>query len=286
MITLCHASPVATPRWPDLANELDCWGAEGRIATLWWRDDDAAAPCDRLDRLLAIAGEAAVALAVIPATVQPGLAARIDDTARRSNESPRVTILQHGWGHADHGSGTGAKKSEFPVERSATSVAADLVAGRERLRGLFGGRALSVLAPPWNRFAEVFLPLLADCGIAAISRVNPRGAAWPAPGVFAANVHVDLVAWKADRGFIGEAAALGGLVEHLRTRRCGEVDGDEPTGILTHHLVQDDATGDFLLRLVALTAAHPAASWLDAGAVFAPGPETAATRASWDAAPT
>jgi hypothetical protein len=237
---------------------------------LWWRDDDAAAPCDRLDRLLAIAGEAPVALAVIPATVQPELAARFGDTARRSNEAPRVMILQHGWRHADHGSGTGAKKSEFPAGRSGASVAADLAAGRERLHGLFGGRALSVLAPPWNRFAEVFLPLLAGCGIAAISRVNPRGAAWPAPGVFAANVHVDLVAWKGDRGFIGEAAALGGLVGHLQARRCRKVDREEPTGVLTHHLVQDEATGDFLLRLVALTAAHRAARWLDAREVFAP----------------
>ncbi len=243
---------------------------------MWWRDDDAAAPCDRLDRLLAIAGKVPVALAVIPAAAQPGLAARFGDPARRSNGSARVTILQHGWRHTDHGSGTGAKKSEFPAERSAASVTSDLVAGRERLRRLFGRRALSVLAPPWNRFAEVFLPLLAGCGIAAISRVNPRGAARPAPGVFAANVHVDLVAWKGDRGFIGEAAALGGLVGHLQARRCGDVDRNEPTGILTHHLVQDEATGDFLLRLVALTAAHRAARWLDAGEVFAPGLDAAA----------
>src|SRR5277367_3959138 len=114
MITLCHASPVATPRWPDLANELDCWGAEGRIATLWWRDDDAAAPCDRLDRQLAIAGEVPMALAVIPAVAEPGLAAQLgDDAGRRSEESPRIAILQHGWRHADHGSATGKKKTEF-----------------------------------------------------------------------------------------------------------------------------------------------------------------------------
>jgi D-arabinose 5-phosphate isomerase GutQ len=40
---------------------------------------------------------------------------------------------------------------------------------------------------------------------------------------------------------------------------------------LTHHLVQDQATDEFLLRLLALTLAHPAARWLDAGEVFAPG---------------
>jgi hypothetical protein len=251
---------------------------------LWWRDDDAAAPCDRLDRLLAIAGEAPLALAVIPMAARPALATWLEDAARRSGDASSIAILQHGWRHADHA--VQSKKSEFPAERSGGSVTADLAAGRERLRELFGARALAVLAPPWNRFAEAFLPLLAGCGIGAISQVNPRSAAWPAPGAFAANVHVDLVAWKVDRGFIGEAAALGGLVGHLRARRCGEVDGEEPTGILTHHLVQDDATGDFLLRLVALTAAHPSACWLDAGTVFAPGLEAAATFASGDTAPT
>ncbi len=150
-------------------------------------------------------------------------------------------------------------------------MAGDLAAGRARLTALFGSRALAVLAPPWNRFDESFLALLRGCGIGAISRVGPRRARWPARGVFAANVHVDLVAWRGDRGFIGGAAALDGLAGHLRARRRAQVDGDEPSGILTHHLVQDEATGDFLSRLVALTAAHPAARWLDAGEVFAPG---------------
>jgi hypothetical protein len=240
---------------------------------LWWRDDDAAAPCERLDRLLAIAGEVPVALAVIPATAAPGLVSWLA-APRQSGVSAPTAILQHGWRHADHA--PQSRKNEFPAGRPAASVATDLAAGRERLRSLFGVRALAVLAPPWNRFAEVFLPLLAGCGIAAISRVNPRGAAWPAPGVFAANVHVDLVAWKKDRGFIGEAAALDGLVGHLRARRRGEADDAEPTGILTHHLVQDEATGDFLLQLVALTATHSAARWLDAGEVFAPGLDAAA----------
>ena len=168
-------------------------------------------------------------------------------------------MLQHGWRHLDHAPRAAtdrllAKKSEFPADRPGLTVAADLAAGRERLRALFGGRALAVLAPPWNRFDDSFLPLLAGCGIGAISQVKPRAAAWPAPGVFAANVHVDLVAWKEGRGFIGEAAALGGLVGHLRARRGGEADRDEPTGILTHHLVQDRATDEFLMRLMALTA--------------------------------
>jgi hypothetical protein len=126
------------------------------------------------------------------------------------------------------------------------------------------------LAPPWNRFAERFLPLLAACGIGAISRAGPRLLAWPHSGVFAANVHVDLIAWSGGREFIGETAALGSLVGHLRGRRLGRFDGAEPTGIMTHHRVQDRAAERFLDRLVAFTEAHPAVHWLAAGEVFAP----------------
>ena len=45
---------------------------------------------------------------------------------------------------------------------------------------------------------------------------------------------------------------------------------EEPTGILTHHLVQDDATDAFLDRLIAVSVAHPAVLWLDAGEIFVP----------------
>jgi hypothetical protein len=270
MITVVASPPAASARWSDLAHELDRWAQEGRIATLWWRDDDAAAPSRHLDELLTLAGKVSVALAVIPGLAGRALAARLSGPAG----SP-ACVLQHGWHHLDHSSG--GKKGEFPASRSPEEIADDLAKGRARLSALFGARALAVLAPPWNRFADALLPLLAAGGIRAISRINPRRAAWPAPGVFAANVHVDLVAWHGDRGFVGEAAALGGLAGHLRSRRRGEADRDEPTGILTHHLVQGEPTNAFLVRLLELTLDHPAARWLDAGEVFAPAFALAAT---------
>ncbi len=231
---------------------------------MWWRDDDATAASSRLDRLLSIADGVPVALAVIPAGADDGLAARLADAWRMPG--PTVAILQHGWGHFNHAADR--RKNEFPGERPAAAAAADLAAGRARLEALFGGRALAVLAPPWNRFDGRFLPLLAACGIGGISRIKPRNAARPVPEVLEVNVHVDLVDWSGERGFIGEAAALGGLVLHLRQRRLGVCDSEEPTGILTHHLVQDAATDAFLGRLVAATRPHPAARWLEAGEVF------------------
>jgi hypothetical protein len=231
------------------------------VATLWWRDDDAATASAEFDRLLAAARGVPVAFAVIPGLADHKLAARL-------RPGCAIAVLQHGWRHANHASGP--RKSEFPAERAAAAAAADLAAGRSRLEELFGAAALAVLAPPWNRFADRFLPLLADCGIAAISRAGPRRRAWPVPGVFAANVHVDLVAWSGGREFIGETAALGSLIGHLRGRRLGQFDGTEPTGIMTHHRVQDSAAERFLDRLVAVTEAHPAAHWLAAAEVFAP----------------
>src|SRR5205823_11509367 len=120
--------------------------------------------------------------------------------------------------------------------RFAAAVAAEIGAGQARLKALFGRRAVAALAPPWNRFAGEFLSLLPANGIAGISTMeSSKGAALP-PGLVAIDVHVDLVAWRGDRGFIGEAAALGGLVGHLRANRLDARASAGPVGILTPHL--------------------------------------------------
>jgi hypothetical protein len=266
MMQLPRDGAAMTAGWPDLVDELDSWGAAERVATLWWRDDDAVAPSAKLDRLVAIAGDVPLALAVIPGAAEPELAVWLARSAR-SLAAPRLAVLQHGWRHADHSSA--GKKSEFPAERSREEVASELTAGRKRLAGLFGNRALGVLAPPWNRFDAEFLSLLSACGFGAISRAAPRRTVTPAPGISEVNIHVDLVAWAGDRGFIGDGAALSGLIGHLRARRLGGVDEEEPTGILTHHLVQSEATNCFLRRLFAITRAHRAVRWLDGAEVFA-----------------
>jgi hypothetical protein len=249
--------------WPDLVDELDRWQEAGRIATLWWRDDDATAPSPPLNRLLSIAGHVPLALSVIPATADPRLAQWLSGRA----EPAHIAVLQHGWRHANNSAG---KKSEFPIERPRDQVGHELAAGLQRLTRIFESRVLPVLVPPWNRFDDSLLPLLPGCGLHAISRANPCGTARPVPGLIEVNVHADLVAWSAGRRFIGEAAALGALVAHLQARRLGIARGEEPTGILTHHLVHEPATEAFLGRLTELTEMHAAARWLDATEVFAP----------------
>lgn len=256
MSHLPRADAATTAEWSDLVDELDRWEAAGRVASLWWRDDDAVTATPQLGNLLRLAGEVPVGLAVIPALARPELAAALDGR-------PFVTVLQHGWQHANR-TGNG-KKSEYPEGRCAAVVAAEIGAGQARLKALFGGRAVAVLVPPWNRFAGEYLPLLDANGIAGISTmVSPKGAACP-PGLVAIDVHVDLVAWHGDRGFIGVAAALGGVVGHLRAARLGAAAPTRPVGILTHHLVMDGPTAAFLDRLVAVTRTHAASRWAAAG---------------------
>ena len=69
-------------------------------------------------------------------------------------------------------------------------------------------------------------------------------------------------------GNIGAPMALGRLVAHLRARRSGAADAAEPTGLLTHHLVQDEATAGFIAQLLAFVRKHPSARWIGASEAF------------------
>lgn len=247
-------APAGCASWPDLLGELDRWRTADRIASLWWRDDDAVEPTAALARLLDVARGVPIGLAVVPGEVDAGLAEGLA-------AATSVAVLQHGWRHANHG-GDG-KKSEYPASRSRRVVAAELATARARLAGLFGGRALPLFVPPWNRFADAFLPLLPEAGIAALSSMaRPIVSPLPA-GIARLDVHLDLVAWRQGGGFIGVAAALGGLVGQLWARRTGLADPTVPTGILTHHLVTDDAGFEFLAQLADVIRGHQAACWVD-----------------------
>jgi len=253
MTYLPRVAAATEAEWPDLAVELDRWEEAGRKARLWWRDDDAAAPTPRLDRLLRLAGDVPLSLAVIPADAAASLATALIPF-------PQVAVLHHGWCHANRAAS--GKKSEYPAERHPVEIADELDEGRRRLRFVFGPRALPVFVPPWNRFAERFLPLLAEAGLTALSQQAPRKTPLP-EGIAAIDVHLDVTDWRGDRGFVGIGPALGRLLAELRQRRDNW--DDSAIGILTHHLVMDRATEDFIARLSETIARHPGACWLGAG---------------------
>ncbi|MBM3555159.1 MAG: hypothetical protein FJX47_06355 [Alphaproteobacteria bacterium] len=224
--------------WDSLDRELAAWREAGRVATFWWRDDDAAEVTPSLARLVSLSAEndVPVTIAAIPATLSDAALALI-------MTSTNATLVQHGWTHANHAA-AGAPKNEYPEGRNAWVARDELRRGMARLAAA-GDRFLPVLTPPWNRMAESLIELLPGLGYLALSRNKPRRA-----GSFReVNVHVDPIDWRDARHFLGTEAALGAVIGHLRDRRLGRVDAGEPTGLLTHHLVQDNATWEFVALL-------------------------------------
>jgi hypothetical protein len=117
------------------------------------------------------------------------------------------------------------------------------------------------LVPPWNRIAAALIPRLSDLGFAGLSTFTPRNAAEPAPGLWQINSHVDLIDWRNGRRFIGEVDAAARMAEVLGAQRLSATDPDEPTGLLSHHLVMPDEAWGFLSTLFALTNEHPGVRW-------------------------
>src|SRR5262249_6444771 len=251
--------------WNQLDRELKSWSAAGLVAELWWRDDDAATATPSLSRLLELTGRAGIplALAVVPAAAELGLAAAVGATAH-------TTVLQHGYAHANHAP-AGAKAVECGGGRPATAVMGELAAGRERLVSLFGHRFLPVLVPPRNRIDPLLLPRLTPVGFPGFSSLGPRSAPEAGPRVPHAHVHADPIAWRKDRRFAGTDSVLDALMSHLAAKREGRADRTEPTGILTHHLVHDAEGWSFLHTLVSWATGRNDLRWVKARSLFGDG---------------
>ncbi|GAB4359963.1 MAG: polysaccharide deacetylase family protein [Kiloniellaceae bacterium] len=261
-----------TAGWDGLTRELDAWAAAGRTAALWWRDDDAGAPCPALERLLDLAAEsgAPLALAVIPARAGEPLAATLE------RHAADTAVLQHGVAHANHAP-AGAKNCELVDPARRPELPAELRRCRRHLEGLFGARFRPVMVPPWNRIAETLIAALPALGFAGLSTYKARAGGAPLPGLQQVNCHVDILQWRPERRFVGSEAALALLTGHLAAKRAGTADAGEPSGILSHHQVHDAAAWDFLAALLNRLARHPAVRLLPAEQVFAAPPAAAGT---------
>lgn len=253
--------------WSALEAELDAWESQGRVATFWWRDDDACEPAPALEQLVQLASERRLplALAVIPALANRSLAEFLAAW-------PNVSVLQHGYAHKNH-AGPTEEAIELGPHRPLDQVIVELADGWQRLVSLFrekeGGRALlPVVVPPYNRIEPRLIPMLPGAGFTGLSGWGPRPGAAPTRGLQIVNTHVDLMNWN-DRSFLGRGPVLDAAVTHLRNRRTGRVDAEEPTGFLTHHLVHDRDIWNFIAEFLDRTGAHPAAGWLSAAELFA-----------------
>jgi hypothetical protein len=251
---------MVSEAWRAFDAEIARWRDSGHPVEFWWRDDDAGRPTPELARLLELSAKTGVplALAVVPDAAVPELFAGLGGG---------VSVLQHGVDHRNRAA-AGEKKTEFSAGEPAQAALARLAAGRALLASLGGARAIAALAPPWNRLPAALVPRLTAAGLRGLSTYGARSSAKPSPEVTQVNTHVDIIAWRAGRGFVGEGEALGLAVRHLAARRTGTADPAEPTGWLTHHARHDEAAWKFLARLFEATCGAPGVFWRRAQDLF------------------
>ena len=244
--------------WQTLASELAAVKARGESIDIWWRDDDATEATPHLMRLLALSRErgAPVALAVIPDRVADNLVAATADMA----------ILIHGIAHANHAPAD-HKKQELGFQPAETLLKA-LREGRDRLAGLFGARALPVLVPPWNRIDPALVPRLPEAGITGLSTYKRRPAHLASPGVLHINTHCDPIDWHSGGSLAPEAALVAQFARLIADTAQEPASTREPLGLLTHHLVHDEAVWAFLNRLLKTLAQSGAVRFVSAFSLF------------------
>ncbi len=235
-----------------LLEALDKAATAGNRVQFWLRDDDAVEPTPALDNLLALtkAYSVPVMLAVIPEDTGTSLSERLAD-------EPYARVAVHGWSHRNYAP-PGEKKQELGRHRPAETVLGELQAGFAKLSWLHGSRFRPMLVPPWNRINDDLLPSLGSLGFASLSVFGLERSASP---IHLVNTHVDLMDWRGTRGCRPAEVLFGELADWI-------VRDDRPPviGVLTHHLVHDEAVWSFLDQLFEATSRHPGCAWIDPAA--------------------
>ncbi|WP_342106615.1 glycosyltransferase [Methylobacterium sp. SI9] len=239
--------PDGVSGWRLVCDALDAAGARNITIPLLWRDDDAVTATPALDRLLALAQAhaAPILLAAIPAGIEAAL-------ARRLEAAPEVRVAVHGLAHRNHAP-PGAKAAEFGADRPLAESVADAAAGlriaRERVPDT---HLLPVFVPPWNRVAPALAAALPDLGYRGLS-ATPGS---PVTGLRRVDATLDPIDWRGSRSLRDPETMMSALAEDI-ARRPGR-----PIGLLTHHLVQDEAVWGFVADLLSVLRAHPAIALL------------------------
>jgi hypothetical protein len=125
--------------------------------------------------------------------------------------------------------------------------------GFDRLTALHGSRFVPMLIPPWNRIDAGLIAQLPGLGYRVLSVFGPeKPAALPL-----INTHVDVMDWHGTRGGRDPRTLALDIAARMRVM----FDQGGTMGLLTHHLVHDDAVWDFMAALFQATANHPACRW-------------------------
>lgn len=207
--------------------------------TFFFRNDDVGWEDARLFSLLDLFSryDIPIDLAVIPKAIS-------QLSGKRLSRIAGVSIHQHGYGHINH-EPTG-RKCEFGDSRSRAQQLADITAGQQQLRELFGPGVQSIFTPPWNRCTAITAECLREAGFLALSR-DVTAARFDLEELAEIPVTID---WFAKRkqvlltpNEIGELLAVAAA-------------SAAPVGVMLHHAVMNDAERERLAHLLKLLSSH------------------------------
>ena len=244
--------------WSELQGVLSHLAGAGQQAKFWLRDDDAISDTPALHQLGDWADQngTEILLALVPSAADETLQQLIDTT-------PQFIGAVHGWAHKNHAQAP-EKKQELGAHRPLDMVGSELAAALERTKALCGPRALPVLVPPWNRVSPDVVQLLPELGFCGLSTFSDAFTLPARAGLVVQNSHVDIIDWRGTRG----GRVHGDLVEEVIAAIALRAPEDQPIGILSHHLVHDEAAWSFLDKLGQIVQMHPGAAWTSPAAVF------------------
>lgn len=228
-----------------LRDILDREAGSGRTLDLWWRDDDATRHTPALDRLLGLAEATGcpVAIAAIPTRIETSLRARL--AGERA-----VALLVHGLTHANHAA-PGEKPAEFGAGRPAEAALADLRRAADLVPTALGLEAVPIFVPPWNRIAPDIAASLPGLGFRGLSAFGAPVRPPSGEPLRRIDSHLDPVDWRGSRSLVDPHR----LAEQARTAIAR---GTTALGLLTHHLVFDEALWRFTASFLEMAARHPA----------------------------
>lgn len=222
------------------------------------RDDDAGWHDEHLFALLDCTARAGVPidLAVIPQATGVRLAAEL--SARFDDTNSLIGLHQHGNSHENHE--TTGRKCEFGPARDLATQRHDLIAGRERLRTLFGARLDDFFTPPWNRCSVETPSLLAELGYTGLS----RDASAPAQTALT-ELRVD-VDWCKQQRLATERGETTG--DAIACELAHHIKSGTTVGLMLHHGDMSDVELGWLEAWLQRWSHHPNARWQPMRALF------------------